>query len=169
MTQKHHRQIPQGCHIDAFVEGADVGGALAEIDDYHPSGAFELCRKCKAIRYGHARTDDPCRYHNASIRVRQMHGAAFTLRRAVHFTHHLANDFGHGCSLSDNVMDTAIGSYNLVILVEQRRDRSWDRFLPAARVVLKLEGAGSQQLLNTLIARLYSGHCLVNRKSSDLR
>ncbi len=82
LADEQHGQLPDAGHVQPFVEGAVVHGAVAEEGHGHAVGFEELEAVAGAGGLEDARADDPAGAHQADLGGEQVHAAAAAVRAA---------------------------------------------------------------------------------------
>src|SRR5581483_1774004 len=89
---EHDRELPEGRDVQRLVEGALLGGAVAEEAEYHLPLPADLSGVGRAGRVRDALADDARGAEEATARVGEVHRAAVALaetaRTAVDLGHH---------------------------------------------------------------------------------
>ena len=74
LAHQDHRQLPQRRHVETFVEGTGIGGAIAEINRDHVT-LFPR-HQCRSERQRDRSSDDAGRGHQPPANLHEVHGAA---------------------------------------------------------------------------------------------
>ena len=82
LADEEHRQLPDAGHVEPFVEGAVVDGAVAEERDGHLIGLQQLEAVSGPGGLKDAGADDAAGAHHADFGGEEMHAAAAALRAA---------------------------------------------------------------------------------------
>ena len=83
LADEDDRQLPHGGQVERLVEGADVGGAVAEEADRDLPGAAVQGRPGGAVGDDQLRADDRIGAEDAARGIEQVHGAALAVHEAV--------------------------------------------------------------------------------------
>ena len=129
-----HRQIPDGAHIQRFVEITVVGGAIADIG--HGDIVFAVIAGFKgdAGRQGQVPADDGVTAPEVVVFRGQVHGAALAAAAAGLLAHHLRHD-GLGVHTQDERdAVVAIGGDDMVAFAQRRHRADSAGFVPAVEV-----------------------------------
>ena len=127
LAHQHDRQLPQRGHVEAFVEAAGVGRAVAEIDG--DDVAFLARDQRRAERERDRAADDAGRRHQPPAHVHDVHGAAAAAAKAGV----LAGQFRHqqvGIGAAGEEMSVrTVRAVEVVALAQRRGDPDRDPFL----------------------------------------
>ena len=148
LADEHHGQFPQRGQVQRLVHRADVGGAVTEAANGDAPRPLHLGGKRQPGGDWRACTDDAGRCHQPAVWVRQVHRPALALGCSGCLAVHLRHDFVQRCALGHDVVDAAIGDDAVIIGLQVQRDGGRNRFLPAARIILELQIACREALLD---------------------
>src|SRR5262245_57165463 len=90
LADEDHRQLPYRREVQSLVEGADIGGAVAEEADRHVAVALVLRAQRRSAGDRQMRADDGIGAEHAVFGGGEMHGAALAAHEAVVALHQLA-------------------------------------------------------------------------------
>ena len=105
-TVENNWEVPDGSHIDRFVEDTFIGCTIAKEADDNLTSLFHLLSKGSTYCNSHTTTNDPVSTKVTSIEVSDMHGATlpFTSTGILtkDFCHHAIqiDSFSNGLSVS---------------------------------------------------------------------
>ena len=141
LHHEHHRQVPQGGHVERFVEVAGVGCAFAEEAQHHAIAAHQLLGQRRADGNRYVAAHDAGRAQVAVRHVGDVHGAALAFAVAAgfaeHFGHHLVVVFllcGRGAgslvAMRVGVTVAAVGAGHQVVVTQCCHRADSHGFLP---------------------------------------
>ncbi len=157
-------QVERAGHVQALVEGALVGGAIAEEADHHAVGAHQLLRQRRADGHRQVAAHDARGAQVAVIHVGDVHRAALALAVAARFAHHLGHHlvvvfllglrrFGSLVAVGVRVAMPAMGAGDEVVIA-QRGDRAHrHRFFAGVEVRCAFQHAFGQQAGDVVFQR----------------
>ena len=134
LAHEQHRQLPDAGHVEAFVEGAVVDGAVAEEGDGHLIGLEHLETISGPGGLKDARADDPAGAHHAGFGSEQVHAAAAPLRAAGRAAEQLGEQLAGRHALGQGVPVPAVGAEDDVVAAQMRTNPGGDRLLPHVRM-----------------------------------
>ena len=147
LAQEHDRQRPDRGQVEALVERALVGRAVAEEAQRHPVVALQLRAERGAGRDRQARADDAGLAEAADAEVGQVHGAAQPGVDAGGLAHELGEQAVRAGALADRVPVRPVVAHHVVV-VAQRHARPDDRRLLAHRGVQRAGDLAGFHLLD---------------------
>ena len=151
LDDPNHRQIPDGAHIERFVEVAVVGGAIADIGHgnviFFPIARFEG----DAGRQRQVAADDGVAAPEVVVFGRQVHGAALAAARAGLLAHHFRHDRLGVHAQDERDAMIAISGDDVVGLSQRRHRADPAGFVPAVEMQID---AGDALLFVELVAGL---------------
>src|SRR5579859_1538924 len=103
------RKPPYHGEIEGFVEGSDVGRAVAEEADGDLAGAPYLGRPCRPDRDRQMRPDDGIRAEGAMLDAREVHRPALTAHHPPGPAHQLGHEGPHRGAPGEHVVMPTIG------------------------------------------------------------
>ena len=124
------RELPDAGHVEAFVKGTVVDGAVAEEGDGHVIALQKHEAVAGAGGLEDAGPDDAAGAHHADFRGEEMHAAASSLRAAGGAAEQLGEQLA-GCEpLGKGMAVTAVGAEDDVVFLQMRADARGDCLLP---------------------------------------
>jgi hypothetical protein len=162
LAHEDDRQFPNASQVHGFMDRADAGRSIAEIDD--DDAIFLAQRGCQSqsICNRSARTDDRRRQHRTGART------GYVGRPALPFvdTSGAAKGFGKQTlkfhTLRDLVVDASIGGDHIIFGVEQLGKDGRNGFLAGHGPVSEFENATRQPRLDGLVHLMDTGHLAIN-------
>lgn len=127
-------QLPDAGELDALVEDALVGAAVADEGDRDLSGAAVLGRQRRADGEGHAARGDAVGAEQAGPDVGDVHRAALAAAQAVAAAEDLQHHAGEVAALGDRVAVAAVRAGDEVVGAQVRADADGDRLLARVEV-----------------------------------
>src|SRR5690606_35118754 len=125
-----YRQLPQRCHVEAFVDLTLIGSAIAEISQRYIVVVAIAIRECEACAERNLRTDDTMTAVEVLLFGEHVHGAALALGKAAatsgQFSHHAARAHAR-CK---HMTMIAIGGDNLIALPQPHPHAPHHALLP---------------------------------------
>ena len=115
-AHKDHRQLQNGGHVQGLMEGALVGGAVAEEADHHVGPLLILQGERRAHGDGDASADDPIGAQHTDGEVGDVHGTALALAVAVLAGHQLRKHPLQVRALGDAVAVAAVSGGDVVMV-----------------------------------------------------
>src|SRR5581483_12230357 len=158
LAYQHDWQVPQRAHVRGLVERAGVGGAVAEADHRDAVEPLALGRHRQTDAHRRARADDPGGQHHALRGVGDVHRAALAAAGTDGAAHHFAVDLLERHPFAYEVVQTAVGRHQLVVVAKRHAHRGCDGFLAARRPVHAHELAGADALAQPVVGRLHQHH-----------
>ena len=161
---KYCGEFPDGCQVQAFVEGAFVSTAITEETDGNRSAALYLCRKCCPTSQRDAATDNAVSTEHPPVYIGDVHGATLTFTgtggASIQFSHHLVDTD----TLGDTVTVTAVGTSNTVRIGQMGADTDRHCFLPCVKVDKARNSPGGVFVVYAVLELADGDHPLVNLK-----
>ena len=130
LAHEQHRQLPDAGHVEPFVEGAVVDGAVAEEGDGHLIGLEHLETISGPGGLKDARADDPAGAHHAGFGSEQVHAAAASLGTAGRAAEKLGEQLAGRHALGQCVPVPAVRAEDDVVAAQMRTNPGGDRLLP---------------------------------------
>ena len=115
-AHEHHRQIPDGCHIQSLMESALVGRTVAKETGAYLIRAAVARRKPRSDRDIMTRAHDAVGAQNAAVAVGDMHRAAFALAVAGRLSKQLRHHVLQIAALRDDMPMTAVRAGNIIVV-----------------------------------------------------
>ncbi len=151
LADEDHRQLPHRGEVQRLVEGADVGGAVAEEADRHVLVALVLRAPGGAAGDRQMRADDGVGAHHAVLGGRQVHRAALAAHQAVVALHQFAQHLLDRHAAGQRVGMAAIGAERQVAGLHRRREAGRHRLLPERQVAGALHQVLQEQVEGALL------------------
>ena len=151
LADEERRHAPELRQVERLVDGADVGGAVAEERDRHARLVAELEGERGA---GHGRepaAHDGVRAHVPALDVVEVHRAAVAVRAALELAVELGHQLVRMRALGERVPVRAVGRGDHVAVLERAADADRDRFLTDRDVQEAGQLAGAEALLDLLL------------------
>ena len=127
-------ELPDRGQVQGLMEGALVGGAVAEEADADLIGASDLDGQTRAAGDALAGADDAVRAQDTQVPVRNVHGAALAFAVAGVAAEELRHHQLHVAALGDDVAVATVGTRDVVIIPQALAHRRSDRFLTQIQV-----------------------------------
>ena len=130
LTEKHHRQLPNGRQVDGLVERAFVAGPVAEEGHRHPVVALQPAAQGSAHRRGDGGTKDTRLAQNSHTEVGQVHGTALALTEAGALAQQLGHRLFDVAALGDRVPVGPVIAGHPVVVTQGQTSAHGHGFLP---------------------------------------
>ena len=151
LADEDHRQLPHRGEVQRLVEGADVGGAVAEEADRHVLVAFVLRAPGGAAGDRQMRADDRVGAHHAVLGGGQVHRAALAAHQAVVALHQFAQHLLDRHAARQRVGMAAIGAERQVARLHGGREAGRHRLLAERQVARALHQVLQEQVEGALL------------------
>ena len=151
LADEDHRQLPHRGEIQRFVEGADIGGAVAEEADRNVLLALVLRAPGGAAGDRQMRADDRVGAHDAVVDRGQMHRAAFAAHQAVVALHQLAQHLFDRHAARQRMGMAAIGAERQIAGLHGGGEAGGDRLLAERQVARALHQILQKQIEGALL------------------
>gem|GEM_PF-4066045 len=169
LADEDHRQLPGGGQVERLVEGADVGGPVAEEADCDLPGAAVLSGPGRAVGDDQLRADDGVGAEDAAGGVEQVHRAALAVHEAVLPAEKLGHHRRHRGAAGQHVVVPAVGDEHVVVVVHGLRHARRDRLLAGAEVRGPLDQVLHEQVVGALFEQPDLGHLPVQLERGGFR
>ena len=150
LADEDHRQLPHCGEIQRLVEGADIGGAVAEEADRDVVLALVLRAPGRAAGDRQMRADDRVGAHDAVIGGGQVHRAALAAHQAVVALHQLAQHLFELHAARQRVGVAAIGAERKIARFHGGGAAGGDRFLAERQMARALDQILQEQIERAL-------------------
>ena len=152
LADEDHRQLPHRREVQRLVEGADIGGAVAEEADRHVAVALVLRAQGGAAGDRQMRADDGVGAHHAVLGRGEVHGAALAAHQAVVALHQLAQHLLDRHAARERVGVAAIGAEREVAGLHRGGKAGRHRLLAEREVARALDQVLQEQIEGALLA-----------------
>ncbi len=151
LAHEDHRQLPHRGEIERLVEGADVGGAVAEEAHRHVLLTLVLRAPRGAAGDRQMRADDGVGAHDAVIDRGQVHRAALAAHQAIVALHQFAQNLLDRHAASERVGVAAIGAERQVARLHRGGKAGGDRLLAERKVARALDQVLQEKIERALL------------------
>ena len=151
LADEDHRQLPHRGEIQRLVEGADVGGAVAEEAHRNVLLALVLRAPRRAAGDRQMRADDRVGAHHAVVDRGQMHRAALAAHQAVVALHQFAQHFFDRHAAGERMGMAAIGAEGQIAGLHGGGKAGGDRFLAERKMARALDQVLQKQIEGALL------------------
>ena len=151
LADEDHRQLPDRGEIQRLVEGADIGGAVAEEADRDVLGALVLRAPGGAAGDRQMRADDGVGAHHAVLDRGQMHRAALAAHQAVVALHQLAQHLLDRHAARQRMGMAAIGAEAQIALLHGAGKAGRHRLLAEREMAGALDQVLQEQVVGALL------------------
>ena len=158
LAQIDHRQLPQRTDVQALVEDAFVGRAVAEESDADRAVAAHLVGQRRAGADADAGADDAVRAEDVEVEVGDVHRAAEAFAIAGDAPHQLGHHLGERGALGDAVAVAAMMAHDEIVLAERGAGARGHRLLPDVAVGRPLHQAFLEQVDHALVEAADAQH-----------
>ena len=151
LADEDHRQLPHRGEIERLVEGADIGGAVAEEAGRDVLGALVLRAPGGAAGDRQMRADDGIGAHDAVLDRGQMHGAALAAHQPVVALHQFAQHLLDGDAAGQSMGMTAIGAERQIARLHGAGKAGRHRLLAEREMAGSLDQVLQEQVVGALL------------------
>ena len=151
LAAEDHRQLPHRGEIQRLVEGADVGGAVAEEADRNVLVAAVLRAPRRAAGDRQMRADDGVRAHDAVLGRGQVHRAALAAHQAVVALHEFAQHLLDRDAAGERMGVAPIGAEREIAGLHRAGEARRHRLLAERQVARALHQVLQEQVVGALL------------------
>ena len=151
LAHEHHGQLPHRGEVERLVEGADVGGAVAEEAHAHVLGALVLRPPGGAAGDRQVRADDGVGAHHAVLGRGEVHRPALAAHQANIAPHQLAQHLLDGHAARQRMGVAAVGAERQVARLHGRGEAGRHRLLAEREVAGALHQVLQEQVVGPLL------------------
>ncbi len=151
LADEDHRQLPHHGEVQRLVEGADIGGAVAEEADRDVLLALVLRAPGSAAGDRQMRADDGVGAHDAVFDGSQMHRAAFAAHQPVVALHQFAEHLLERHAARQRMGVAAIGAERQIARLHGGGAAGGDRLLAERQVARALHQVLQEQIEGALL------------------
>ena len=166
LADEHHGQLPHRGEVERLVEGADVGGAVAEERDRDLRRTAELRRPGGAVGHRQVGADDRVGPEHPVVGAGQVHGAALGLADAGGLLHQLGQAALRRGTACDRVVVAAVGREHVVVRPQRGARADRHRLVPGGEVGGALDQPAHEQVVRGLLGAADHGHLLVASRAA---
>jgi hypothetical protein len=151
LADEDHRQLPHHGEIQRFVEGADIGGAVAEEADRNVLLSLVLRAPSRPAGDRQMRADNGVGAHHAVIHRRQMHRAALAAHQPIVALHQLAKHLFDRHAAGQRMRVATIGTKRQIAGLHGGGAAGGDRFLAERQMARALDQVLQKQIERALL------------------
>ena len=161
LAHEEHRQLPDRGQVERLVEGADVGGAVAEERDRDLRRTPQLRGPGGAVGHRQVGADDGVRAEHPVVGLGEVHRAALGLADPGGPLHQLGQTALRRGAAGDGVVVAAVGGEDVVVRSQRCARAHRDRLVAGGQVGRALDQAAHEEVVRGLLGAADDRHLLV--------